>query len=643
MAKLFLSYAREDAAIAGRLARALERTGEHDVWWDRDLHGGASFGTEIEQQLRDCDVVIVLWSPAGIQSPWVRDEAAIGRDAGKLIPVSMGSVEPPIGFRQFHTIDMGHGRLGKPAITKLEQAVKHTTADQQRPPQAAAAKRRTPRVLPTAVAAILLAIVAGAATYWWRSDHSDAVTVAIVPSPGQPPIASEYANALATEMAVFLSAHGGSASVLDPNDPDARSATYRISVGYSGHGASADTSVSMSARGEQGIVWSQSWSTDSPSAVDLKKQLSFGASRALLCALETRKGGRPLGASLLKLYIAGCSSLYGGEQPTEQMAGNFSQIVAQRPQFAPAWENLAIIRSSIFVNDAEDVGEDSPVLRDAAFKVIERARKLAPGSGKLLFAEANLAHNDWRRSLPLLDRAITTDPNEAMFYGARALMLQSVGRMRDAIADADRAVELDPLSPVAAADQIYAMMYGGSLAKTKDEIAGAYKIWPNDPNILAADGAYSMRYGDPRHGEQLINANPGSYDDAYNIPARKVLIARENPTPANVQDALNIWREAMQAKLFHGAATTHYMLTLGTFGKMDEAWRLVADSKARQLILPQTFFRPEFESMRDDPRFMALAAQYGLVRYWRSSGHWPDFCDDPGLLYDCKTEAAKYG
>jgi tetratricopeptide (TPR) repeat protein len=553
----------------------------------------------------------------------------------------MGSVEPPIGFRQFHTIDIGrNGRLGKAAISKVEQAIQHATGDQAPPQPAAVAKLRSPWVLRTAIAAMLLVIVAGAVMHWWRNSTSGAVTVAIVPGPGQPAAASEYANALAADMAAYLSAHGGSASVLAPNDPEARNATYRFTVGYSGQRASADTSLSMSARGEEGITWSQSWSTDNASVVDIKKQLSFGASRALLCALETRKDGKSLEASLLKLYIAGCSGLYGGKQATDQMAGIFSQIVAQQPQFAPAWENLAIIRSSIFVDDAEDVGVDSPILRDAAFKVIERARKLVPGSGKLLFAEANLAHNDWRRSLPLLDRAIAADPNQAIFYAARSLALQSVGRMRDAIADADRAVQLDPLSPVAVADRIYALMYGGSLTKAKDEIASAYKIWPNDPNIVAADGGYSMRYGDPRHGEQLISKNPNSRDDAYNVPARKVLIAREHPTPANVQDAINIWRVAMEAKMFHGAATTHYMLTLGTFGKMDEAWRLVADPKARPLILPQTFFRPEFDSMRQDPRFIALAAQYGLVRYWRSSGHWPDFCDEVG--YDCKTEAAKY-
>jgi hypothetical protein len=38
---------------------------------------------------------------------------------------------------------------------------------------------------------------------------------------------------------------------------------------------------------------------------------------------------------------------------------------------------------------------------------------------------------------------------------------------------------------------------------------------------------------------------------------------------------------------------------------------------------------------------MRLAARLGLVDYWRSSGHWPDFCADPGLPYDCKAEAAR--
>ena len=38
---------------------------------------------------------------------------------------------------------------------------------------------------------------------------------------------------------------------------------------------------------------------------------------------------------------------------------------------------------------------------------------------------------------------------------------------------------------------------------------------------------------------------------------------------------------------------------------------------------------------------MPLMAKLGLVDYWRATGKWPDFCGEPGLSYDWKTEAAK--
>jgi tetratricopeptide (TPR) repeat protein len=440
-------------------------------------------------------------------------------------------------------------------------------------------------------------------------------------------------------MAAFLSAHGELASVLDPSDPGVRSATYRYSVGYSGQGSKVDMTISLTGGGEEGILWSRSWRADDPAAVDLKKQMSFGAARALLCALEASRDPTPLGSSLLRLYIVACSGLYGDEAPATQLASEFAQIAALRPRFAPAWQNLAIARSIIFVEDAQNNGVQSAALRDATLAAIGGARKLTPNSGRLLLAQANLANLDWRRELPLLDRAIALEPNEAIFYTIRSTALQEVGRMEDAVADAEKGVELDPLSPIAAASRINALMYAGQLTNAKDEIASAYKIWPNDPDLKAADFGFSMRYGDPRHGEQLVTKVLTNQRDQDMLPVRKVLIARENPTQANVEEALSAWRAAMES---FPPAANHYLLALGTFGRMEEALRLAANSKLRPFLETQIFFRPEFEKMRHDPRFMAVAAQYGLVRYWKSSGNWPDFCSDVGLRYQCKTEAAKY-
>ena len=103
MSKVFLSYAREDEAAAKQLAEGIGRAG-HDVWWDRHIQGGSRFSAEIDRELKSAEAVVVLWSPTSVESAWVQDEAAEGRDSGRLVPVSLGGSRPPLGFRQFHTV-----------------------------------------------------------------------------------------------------------------------------------------------------------------------------------------------------------------------------------------------------------------------------------------------------------------------------------------------------------------------------------------------------------------------------------------------------------------------------------------------------------------------------------------------------------
>jgi adenylate cyclase len=105
MAKVFLSYAREDADAARQLAQAVGAAG-HEVWWDEHIHGGSRFTSAIDQALKNAEAVIVLWSPASVESAWVQDEAAEGRDNGRLVPVLIGKTKPPLGFRQFQSVDL---------------------------------------------------------------------------------------------------------------------------------------------------------------------------------------------------------------------------------------------------------------------------------------------------------------------------------------------------------------------------------------------------------------------------------------------------------------------------------------------------------------------------------------------------------
>jgi adenylate cyclase len=128
VAKVFLSYAREDSDAAKELADAVGRAG-HEVWWDQHIQGGSRFSNAIDQALKDAEAVIVLWSATSIQSAWVQDEAAEGRDSGRLVPVLLDTCKPPLGFRQFQSVDLSRWRGGDgPEIEALLGALAATAA-----------------------------------------------------------------------------------------------------------------------------------------------------------------------------------------------------------------------------------------------------------------------------------------------------------------------------------------------------------------------------------------------------------------------------------------------------------------------------------------------------------------------------------
>ena len=143
---LFLSYARPDRAIADRLAERLSGAG-HTVWWDALIEGGANFASSIREALDAADVVIVLWSRNAIESDWVRDEAAQGRDRHRLVPLSIDGSRPPLGFRQYQVIDLAkwHGKADAPEFAAILRAVAIAAGQPVAPaPHRPALKRRGP-------------------------------------------------------------------------------------------------------------------------------------------------------------------------------------------------------------------------------------------------------------------------------------------------------------------------------------------------------------------------------------------------------------------------------------------------------------------------------------------------------------------
>jgi hypothetical protein len=109
MPDVFLSYNREDAAVAKRFADAFVREG-FDVWWDVTLRSGETYDEVTEAALRAARAVVVLWSPRSVASHWVRAEATIAHRARTLMPATIEPCDKPVMFELTQTADLSHWR-----------------------------------------------------------------------------------------------------------------------------------------------------------------------------------------------------------------------------------------------------------------------------------------------------------------------------------------------------------------------------------------------------------------------------------------------------------------------------------------------------------------------------------------------------
>jgi hypothetical protein len=103
MADIFLSYKREDQKLAKDLAQQLISHG-WSVWWDRNIPAGKAFDEVIEEELGKAKCVIVLWTALSVNSTNVKEEAWAGLGRKILIPVAIGNVTPPYGFKMIQTV-----------------------------------------------------------------------------------------------------------------------------------------------------------------------------------------------------------------------------------------------------------------------------------------------------------------------------------------------------------------------------------------------------------------------------------------------------------------------------------------------------------------------------------------------------------
>ena len=633
MASVFLSYAREDAAKARTLASLLERAG-HSVWWDGYIKGGTQYAHEIEAALKAAEKVVVIWSRGSVESAWVRDEAAAGRDTGRLVPVSLDQTQPPLGFGQYQTINLSawHGRGRPSGFQSLLDAVA-ASADPERaaPPTPGRPQRAWTRQLLWFVPPLLLLAFVGSYAVM-QSSRTGPVTVVVEPANGDP-----VAVAAARDLSIRLgSMEAADARLLQlaTTAPNEERSDLLLQVEGANGPTSSSRDVTVLSGSTRSILWAGHFQQPSEKVDDLSTQVGVTATRVLACAVEAISERKAkLGEQTVKLYLNGCSRLAEEyDETTSDVAALFEQVVQSAPQFTPAWARL--LYSEAIASDALPSSPMLPLLR----KHFSEASRQGIQTGATYVAQASLLpSNFYLERIQSLERGVSRFPADPMLHAALGDWLMRVGRQNDAIIHARRASELDPASPAARMRYVWTLAHSGKPGAL-NELKQAERSWPGATNIELARFSYEMRYGDPRAALRMIEQGSARWGAEAVIA---FLQARLNPTEASIDRAV-----AAQTQLHrqNPAYVSGLVVTLATFGRNEEAIEALLAYKHPEAagFNSEGWFRSATKGMRRDPRFMQAMAKVGLLKYWKRSGNWPDFCFDPDLPYDCTTEAAKY-
>lgn len=646
MAVIFLSYSRGDGGYTPILVRALEAAG-HEVWWDRHIDSGEEFTARIEAALEKADIVLVAWSKQSVKSRWVRDEAAVGADTGRLVPVSVDGSQPPMGFRQFQTLDLkGWKGTEKEARTTelLGSIARRLEANGKAGPAPFASERKSRSAwlarqrLSAIAAAFVLAIAAATVIHFWNrgqpSGPPTRPTVVLLPFTAASTdarlrdVAAQVRDSIAHTLA--QSSVPVRQLVAAPRGREA--GDFLISGELSRNGDKLVATVRLVEAAQGVTVFSRRIEAATDQTRDLPERvgaqiagtLTWGAA---LMMLDSRHRSDPaLMAELLKQL-----DFTGDPLQAYQSAQRVAKIA---PDSGIAQLNLAF--GTAFVLGQLPRGERADALV-AARRAAERARALAPQFGDtygpwcFLHSETRMAECEDR-----LRAGKLADPDAPFLNFFLAGIARSAGRFGEAGELTELSYTHDPYVPTKIRDMLRVLEFAGEREEAEALFEKGVRWWPEFKDgflITRFFGTFSR--GDleaiSRIEEDVgVNNLPAGYPDSSAFIA-----ALRSRSPAAVgRTCVGAQRMGVMIRCMialarlgdydgaFGLADKLYPKRIGrTSGETERIWLDDPEGGA-----PLEFITsPAAAPMRRDPRYLQLAQRVGLLAYWRS-GRLPDFC-----------------
>jgi TolB-like protein/DNA-binding winged helix-turn-helix (wHTH) protein/Flp pilus assembly protein TadD len=298
-----------------------------------------------------------------------------------------------------------------------------------------------------------------------------------------------------------------------------------------------------------------------------------------------------------------------GDQGFEQAIVYFGQACAADPNFAAAHADLARTHTG----QAEYYNVVPRVALETARPIAERSLQLDPHLSHAHMAVANIRAMldwDWDAAEAGFRQAITLNPSSNGAHRWYGLLLAGLGKSSEAVREAQRARELDPLCLVVGTSAAWTQFMAGDYEGAIDTCRDVMDMEPHFTPGWRVLGASLIQMGREAEGVAELEAA------AANAPADPVLLAwlahakairGECGVARTILDALHRQRQQLYVPAFH-LALAHVGL-----GQHDEAFGLLDEAcEERDPALVNLVGDPRFDAIRRDARFAKLSSRLRL-------------------------------
>ena len=287
----------------------------------------------------------------------------------------------------------------------------------------------------------------------------------------------------------------------------------------------------------------------------------------------------------------------------------FTKAVEADDNYAASWAALAesLLVSSMF--GFLSPGETSTQMKDAALKATS-LNAMLPEAHVALGSILSILDWDWAAGEQELQKAIQLDSHDPTGHVAHGIHLACRGMLDQAVAEVERALELDP----AALFPNFVLGWLYSVCHRFDESIAQHSLISQ----LAPD------YALPHFGLGLAFAGKGRYADAIahftnasQMKCRSLLCGQLGYCYAMAGRRDEALKEIsilnMRAETQYVSPVSFAAIHSGLGDKEQALTFLERAVEARETSLPVHLLNPEFESLRDEPRFQALKQKIGVA------------------------------